>query len=79
MYIFCTACDSTFFLWQFKSSQPQTSTETVIELEDVAATTVPEDITDYYDKMDKADEDDDEEASLKTVSFEVNQVCILLI
>lgn len=58
---------------QFKSSQPQTSTaEPVTEFED-AATTVPEDITDYYDKMDKADEDDDDEASLKTVSFEVNQ------
>lgn len=35
---------------------------------------MPEDITDFYDKMDKADEDDDEESSLKTVSFEVNQV-----
>lgn len=57
---------------QFKSSQPQTSTESVLELED-ATTTVPEDITDYYDKMDKADEDDEEEGSLKTVSFEVNQ------
>lgn len=57
---------------QFKSSQPQISTESVLELED-ATTTVPDDITDYYDKMDKADEDDDEEGSLKTVSFEVNQ------
>lgn len=39
-----------------------------------ADTTVPEDITNFYDKMDKEDEDDDEEAVLKTVSFEVNQV-----
>lgn len=38
-----------------------------------ADTTVPEDITNFYDKMDKEDEDDDEEAVLKTVSFEVNQ------
>ena len=35
---------------------------------------MPEDITNFYDKMDKEDEDDDEEAVLKTVSFEVNQV-----
>jgi DNA excision repair protein ERCC-3 len=40
-----------------------------------AETTVPEDITNFYDKMDKEDEDDEEEAVLKTVSFEVNQVC----
>jgi DNA excision repair protein ERCC-3 len=34
---------------------------------------VPEDITNFYDKMDKDDEDDEQEAVLKTVSFEVNQ------
>jgi DNA excision repair protein ERCC-3 len=39
-----------------------------------AEATVPEDITNFYDKMDKEDEDDEEEAVLKTVSFEVNQV-----
>lgn len=40
-----------------------------------AEATVPEDITNFYDKMDKEDEDDDEgEAVLKTVSFEVSQV-----
>jgi hypothetical protein len=39
-----------------------------------AEDTVPEDITNFYDKMDKEDEDDEEEAVLKTVSFEVNQV-----
>lgn len=39
-----------------------------------AEATVPEDITNFYDKIDKEDEDDEEEAVLKTVSFEVNQV-----
>ena len=33
---------------------------------------VPDDIFELYDKIDKED-DDDEEAQLKTVSFEVNQ------
>jgi hypothetical protein len=42
-----------------------------------AEDTVPEDITKFYDKMDKEDEDDEEEAVLKTVSFEVNQVSCL--
>lgn len=35
---------------------------------------VPEDITTFYDKIDKEDEDEEEEHELKTVSFEVNQV-----
>nr|XP_045615780.1 general transcription and DNA repair factor IIH helicase subunit XPB-like isoform X1 [Procambarus clarkii] len=34
---------------------------------------VPEDITDFYDKIDKADEEEDEDTNLKTLSFEVNQ------
>ncbi|KAG9435752.1 general transcription and DNA repair factor IIH helicase subunit XPB [Apis mellifera carnica] len=34
---------------------------------------VPEDITTFYDKIDKEDEDEEEEHELKTVSFEVNQ------
>ncbi|XP_059478240.1 general transcription and DNA repair factor IIH helicase subunit XPB [Neocloeon triangulifer] len=34
---------------------------------------VPEDITNFYEKMDKEDDDDEQEAVLKTVSFEVNQ------
>lgn len=38
--------------------------------------TIPEDITAFYDKIDKDDEDEDEDQELKTVSFEVNQVCI---
>ena len=33
---------------------------------------VPDDITNFYDKLDK-DEDDDDDASLQTVAFEVNQ------
>ncbi|XP_017087581.2 general transcription and DNA repair factor IIH helicase/translocase subunit XPB [Drosophila bipectinata] len=36
------------------------------------ATVVPEDITDFYEKIDKEEEDEDE-ANLKTVSFEVAQ------
>ncbi|KAK4876595.1 hypothetical protein RN001_009101 [Aquatica leii] len=35
-------------------------------------TEVPDDITNFYDKMDN-EEDDEDDASLKTVSFEVNQ------
>ncbi|XP_065339367.1 general transcription and DNA repair factor IIH helicase subunit XPB isoform X2 [Cloeon dipterum] len=38
-----------------------------------APAVVPEDITNFYEKMDKEDEEDDQEAVLKTVSFEVNQ------
>lgn len=40
--------------------------------------TVPEDITKFYDKIDKEDEDE-EEIQLKTVSFEVNQEKIEII
>lgn len=40
---------------------------------------VPEDITNFYDKMDREDEDEEEEASVKTVSFEVNQEKIEII
>ncbi|XP_064552440.1 general transcription and DNA repair factor IIH helicase subunit XPB [Drosophila montana] len=42
------------------------------------AVTVPEDITDFYEKIDKEEEDEDE-ANLKTVSFEVSQEKIELI
>lgn len=42
-----------------------------------AEDTVPEDITHFYDKMDKEEDEDDDEAVLKTVSFEVNQVSCL--
>lgn len=37
----------------------------------IVTTTVPEDITNFYEKIDNEDEED--EANLKTVSFEVNQ------
>lgn len=40
--------------------------------------TVPEDITNFYDKIDKEDEDE-EEQQLETVSFEVNQEKIEII
>lgn len=36
-------------------------------------TAVPEDITKFYEKIDKEDDDEEEEQELKTVSFEVNQ------
>lgn len=42
----------------------------------VEPATIPEDITAFYDKIDKDDEDEEEDQGLKTVSFEVNQVCI---
>ncbi|XP_057336150.1 general transcription and DNA repair factor IIH helicase subunit XPB [Microplitis mediator] len=37
------------------------------------AAPVPEDITKFFDKMDKEDEDEEEDQQLKIVSFEVNQ------
>lgn len=37
----------------------------------IVTTTVPDDITNFYEKIDN--EDEEEEANLKTVSFEVNQ------
>lgn len=49
---------------------PETTTDQL----PAETTTVPEDITTFYDKMDKEDEDEEEEQELKTVSFEVNQV-----
>ncbi|XP_066972454.1 general transcription and DNA repair factor IIH helicase/translocase subunit XPB [Macrobrachium rosenbergii] len=36
-------------------------------------TVIPEDINDLYEKLDKADDDEDEERASHTVSFEVNQ------
>lgn len=49
-------------------------TETTNDQVSAEAAAVPEDITTFYDKMDKEDEDEEEEHELKTVSFEVNQV-----
>ncbi|XP_058804091.1 general transcription and DNA repair factor IIH helicase subunit XPB isoform X2 [Phymastichus coffea] len=50
----------------------ENTTETITEA------IVPEDITNFYDKIDKEDEDE-EEQHLKTVSFEVNQEKIEII
>lgn len=36
-------------------------------------TTVPDDIANFYEKFDKADEEEEEDNNLKTLSFEVNQ------
>lgn len=47
-------------------AKPGTSSETNTE-----GTSVPEDITSFYEKIDEGE--DEEEASLETVSFEVNQ------
>nr|CAI5849994.1 unnamed protein product [Callosobruchus analis] len=48
-------------------AKPTTSTESQGD----GTTIVPDDITNFYEKMDN--EEDEEEASLQTVSFEVNQ------
>ncbi|XP_050470449.1 general transcription and DNA repair factor IIH helicase subunit XPB isoform X3 [Bombus huntii] len=48
-------------------------TETTNDQVPAEVAAVPEDITTFYDKMDKEDEDEEEEHELKTVSFEVNQ------
>ncbi|XP_055624050.1 general transcription and DNA repair factor IIH helicase subunit XPB [Toxorhynchites rutilus septentrionalis] len=48
---------------------PATETEKPVEAEPTAS--VPEDITNFYDKMDN--EEEEEEANFNTVSFEVNQ------
>lgn len=49
------------------STAPEASTQPDLEV------VVPEDISDFYNKMDKQDEKEDEENIMKTVSFEVNQ------
>ncbi|KAF4520968.1 hypothetical protein B566_EDAN011604 [Ephemera danica] len=54
-------------------AQPAAATST-----EEATVDVPDDITNFYDKIDKDDEDDEQETVLKTVSFEVNQRCIEL-
>ena len=38
---------------------------------------MPEDICNYYESMDREDDDEEDEArSLRTVSFEVRQECV---
>ncbi|KAL1463404.1 hypothetical protein WDU94_015157 [Cyamophila willieti] len=51
------------------TTQPAAPTTDQPDLEVV----VPEDISDFYNKMDKQDEKEDEDNIMKTVSFEVNQ------
>lgn len=51
----------------------KTNSETESDQMVVESTTIPEDITAFYDKIDKDDEDEEEDQGLKTVSFEVNQ------
>lgn len=73
---------SYFFIFKFgakpisNASQPSVTGATTVPEKAETTTqdenTVPEDITKFYDKIDKEDEDD-EEIQLKTVSFEVNQ------
>ncbi|EDW70194.1 general transcription and DNA repair factor IIH helicase/translocase subunit XPB [Drosophila virilis] len=61
------------------ASTSAAATAAAAPAEGAAATvTVPEDITDFYEKIDKEEEDEDE-ANLKTVSFEVSQEKIELI
>ncbi|XP_015605322.1 general transcription and DNA repair factor IIH helicase subunit XPB [Cephus cinctus] len=57
------------------AQQPGTTVipENAVEQTPAETATVPEDITTFYDKIDKEDEDEEEEQQLKTVSFEVNQ------
>nr|CAG4650758.1 EOG090X01LU [Simocephalus serrulatus] len=52
--------------------KPGTSTGEEQEEGQTNGKQVPDDITNFYDKMDK-DEDEDDDASLQTVAFEVNQ------
>ncbi|XP_066587717.1 general transcription and DNA repair factor IIH helicase/translocase subunit XPB isoform X2 [Prorops nasuta] len=51
-----------------KIQAPEGATEVTEE-----SATVPEDITTFYSKIDKEDEDEEDDAEIKTVSFEVNQ------
>ncbi|XP_035723520.1 general transcription and DNA repair factor IIH helicase subunit XPB-like [Vespa mandarinia] len=51
----------------------QTAPETKVDQTPSETAAIPEDITTFYEKIDKEDEDEEEEQELKTVSFEVNQ------
>ncbi|KAJ8314390.1 hypothetical protein KUTeg_008951 [Tegillarca granosa] len=59
------------------ATEPQAGTSTVEGTTEEEQQTVPSDIFDYYEKMDR--EDDDEMEDTKTVSFEVKQDCIEII
>ncbi|XKL60974.1 hypothetical protein PGB90_008031 [Kerria lacca] len=61
------------------TGKPVTKKETEItKVDGEEEPVVPEDISDFYNKMDKADDDKDEEVT-ETVSFEVNQEKIEII
>ncbi|KAI4471633.1 rad25/xp-b dna repair helicase [Holotrichia oblita] len=65
-------------LWvQEKKNLPSFGTKPGTSSEPAENTTVPDDITNFYDKIDN--EEEEEETSLKTVSFEVNQEKIEII
>lgn len=51
----------------------QAAPETKVDQTTSEMAAIPEDITTFYEKIDKEDEDEEEEQELKTVSFEVNQ------
>ncbi|KAF7385138.1 hypothetical protein HZH66_012224 [Vespula vulgaris] len=51
----------------------QAAPETKVDQTPSETAAIPEDITTFYEKIDKEDEDEEEEQELKTVSFEVNQ------
>ena len=53
-------------------SQASTSAEDPQNGEE-AKDVVPEDIFDFYEKLDREEEDEEEEGAMKTVSFEVKQ------
>lgn len=59
------------------ATEPQAGTSTAEGTTEEEQQTVPSDIFDYYEKMDR--EDDDEMEDTKTVSFEVKQDCIEII
>ena len=56
----------------FKLNKPSTSNGNGTSNGDAPSVTVPDDICDFYGKIDKEDEEDEVE-DLKTVSFEINQ------
>jgi DNA excision repair protein ERCC-3 len=60
---------------QFGSKPEQSATVPATVTGEGAA--VPEDITNFYDKIDKDDDDEEQDTVLNTVSFEVNQVSSL--
>ncbi|KAI4485025.1 hypothetical protein M0802_012853 [Mischocyttarus mexicanus] len=58
---------------QTVTAAKQATLETKVDQTPSEMAAIPEDITTFYEKIDKEDEDEEEELELKTVSFEVNQ------